>query len=90
MRRVIAGVIAGLVLGTTGTAIGAVALKPYWSESGNAYTCQGTNTGMLCKSAGFRFGVTKDYVFMSKGYKSAKGPVFACPQWGTWAECFRG
>jgi hypothetical protein len=90
MKKWLIGLLCGVVLGSTGTAGAVVVQKAYWAESGADYSCAGTGSGMLCKSSGFRYGVTKDFIFISKGYKTAKGPVFACPKWERWQDCFKG
>jgi hypothetical protein len=47
MKKLIAGIVAGAVLASAGTAS---AYARYWQGSGAAYSCQGIPSGVTCKS----------------------------------------
>jgi hypothetical protein len=86
MRKLIAGLVAGLVLGTAGTAIGAVT-GGYWAQPNGLYSCSGISTYAVCKSGGFSVGVTDEFVFVQKGKPGGHGPLFTCNRWSSWASC---
>lgn len=75
MRKVIAGLVAGLVLGVTGTA--GATLTNYWEGQGNTYTCEGVETGMHCKERSgyglYNIWITPKYVDISRGKKIVYG-----------------
>lgn len=82
MKHTIAALIAGLVLGISGTAVAATAV--YWEKSGNGYHCQGINSGVSCDSGGYQVGVTKDFVYVQrKGSKE----TFGCRKWSRYSAC---
>lgn len=87
MKKTLAALVAGLVLGGTGTAIAGTSL--YWERSGNDYHCEGIATGFRCSSGGFKVGTTKDFLYISRG-SARNGPVFACQKWKSWTACIEG
>lgn len=88
MRKMIAGILAGLVLGTTGTAVAAQQYG-YWHNSGNDYKCQGYSKGVYCNSGGYQVGVTTDYVFLKKGTGTPRdATTVGCEKWKSWASCY--
>lgn len=87
MRRTVAALIAGLLLGITGTA--AAGAKYYWSEGGSGYKCQGVTTGVVCKSGGFSIGITRTFLYVQKG-SGDSAPTYACRKWSSWSGCFEG
>lgn len=74
MKRTIAALIAGIMLGTTGLAAGAV-MSGYWKQSGNFYSCQGVANGVLCKERNGLYGVsiTPSYVAITRRGKAIRG-----------------
>lgn len=74
MRKVIASLVAGFILGTTATA-GAV-VSAYWEGDGNRYHCDGVTSGVICidRKGGYQIGMTKGYVYLAYG----KNNLAAC------------
>lgn len=84
MRRTIAALIAGIVLGTCTTAVAATSL--YWAKSGSGYACEGIGNGVTCNAGLYQVGVTPDFVFIQK--RTTK-QTFGCRKYGRWAGCVR-
>jgi hypothetical protein len=84
MKKLIAGVVAGLVLGVTGTGIAATQ-GGYWSEGGTGYKCEGIAAGVTCKSGGYEFGATKSFVYIAK--TGQKKLLFGCRKYDGWDSC---
>jgi hypothetical protein len=53
MKRIVMGVICGLVLGVTGTAVAGVSYS-YWSKSFSTYKCEGDSGSVLCNERNSR------------------------------------
>lgn len=85
-KQTVAALVAGVILGTTGTG---VAAQSYWSERGTGYRCEGIDSGMACHSSGFQIGITPDFLYIKKG-KGSTGPTFGCRKWSSWSSCFKG
>jgi hypothetical protein len=81
MRRTIAALIAGLVLGITGTA---VAAGGYWAEGGSGYKCEGITSGVSCNSGLYQVGITRDYVYVQKRRTKE---TFGCGKYDRWVSC---
>lgn len=77
MKRTIAAIIAGLLIGTTGTAIAATT-SGFWQQSGNSYSCQGSPRSVSCKETGWKtnysIAFTPNYVIVSFGSRV----IFGC------------
>ena len=52
MRRLLAGLVAGCVLGSVGTALAGTA----WTSGGTTYRCTGSNVSVFCKETNWRTG----------------------------------
>lgn len=81
MRNLIAGLIAGVVLGSTSAA---VAVSTYWTQSGRDYSCEGTASGAICKTGRYDVGVTRSYVFVQQHGSKL---TFGCRKWSGWSSC---
>lgn len=81
MRNLIAGLIAGIVLGATSIA-GAAQL--YWSERGTGYVCEGVNQGVTCNAGNYQVGVTPSYVFVQHRRTEA---TFGCRKRSSFSQC---
>lgn len=90
MKRTIAGLIAGLVLGVAGTA-GAMT-SAYWEGKGPTYTCSGVSSGASCHERYGQYGIyiTRDFVAITRGKKDKA--VYGCRRgWASPAQaCFSG
>jgi hypothetical protein len=82
MKRTIAALIAGLVLGISGTAVAATAV--YWEKNGNGYRCQGISSGVTCNAGYYQIGVTRDYVYVQR---RSTEQTFGCRKYGSWTTC---
>lgn len=82
MRRTIAALIAGLVLGITGTAV--AAQNYYWSEKGTGYKCEGITGGVHCNAGNYQVGVTRDFVYVQNRYTKE---TFGCRKRARWSTC---
>jgi len=69
MKKLIAGLVAGLILGSASVA-GATTSWTYWVRGGSSYTCTGIDSGVLCKerswSGLYGVSITKDYVGITR------------------------
>jgi hypothetical protein len=88
MRKLIAGLLAGLTLGAAGTA-GATTAYGYWTEGGPSYTCTGVPSGVTCKERSgyglYQVWITKGFVAINRGKQS----VYGCPRgFGSSYDCF--
>jgi len=76
MKKVIAGLVAGLVLGSVSTA-GAATNWTYWVRGGASYTCTGIETGVICKekpwSGVYRVSITPSFVGIFRGSHAVYG-----------------
>lgn len=86
MRRLLAGLIAGLMLGATGVA-GAATAVGYWTQGGTSYSCSGVSSGVICKEkyGRYKISITPTFVGISYGAKAYLGcergydrPATAC------------
>jgi hypothetical protein len=50
MKKAIAGLIAGFVLGTA--SVGVAATQSLWERGGNGYKCWGVSSGAICNQTG--------------------------------------
>jgi hypothetical protein len=82
MRKTLAALVAGIVLGTTGTGIAAT--QVYWHQDGRDYSCEGVANGVICKSGGYRVGVTRSFVFVQK---NGTKQTYACTKWQSFGAC---
>jgi hypothetical protein len=53
MKKLVAGLMIGLVLGVSSTAAIA-ASTVYWKRGGGSYSCEGTYTGVICKETNYQ------------------------------------
>lgn len=85
MKKTIAALIAGIMLGVSGTAVAASQI--YWHQDGSGYSCEGVTSGVICAAGGYRVGVTPTYVFIQK--KGTK-QTYACRKWSSFNVCTSG
>jgi hypothetical protein len=74
MRKLIAGLVSGLLLGSVGVATA----SSYWKEGGTGYTCSGIANGAICHQDGYwRYGVlvTHKNIVIFRGRNT---PLMAC------------
>jgi hypothetical protein len=76
MRVWIALVVAGVVLGSVGTAVAGESY--YWKERGTSYTCEGASATVRCYEVNFRsnyrFVITPRYLWLQLGQRT----LFSC------------
>lgn len=89
MRKLVMGVVIGLLLGSVGTAF-ARSSSSKWTHSGPGYSCSnivfaGIDTGVVCTStkrdwAGGRLSVnvTQGYVVLAYKQSTRGGPIYFC------------
>jgi len=88
MKRTIAGLVAGLVLGTAATAGAVTVGSSYWNEDGADYSCQGVGAGMDCKAGMYEIGITRSFLYLQPRSHPGK-KVFFCRKWGSWSQCIK-
>jgi hypothetical protein len=79
--KVLAALLAGLALGTTGTALAA---QSYWQQRGPDYVCRGVTAGVICRSGGSEVGITHDYLYVARGTQ-----MYACHKCQAFERCAR-
>ena len=82
MKKLLAGLLAGIALGSTSVA-GAVVASGYWtSPVFMGYKCQGTSTGALCKDSygPYRVALLKSGITI---YTGRSNPVAWCDRYGS-------
>jgi hypothetical protein len=72
MKKIIAALIAGIVLGTAG--VGIAATSGYWTGNGVGYRCEGTSSGAICDQTGYTTLVKGNSITIFKG----EDPIFTC------------
>jgi hypothetical protein len=79
MKKLIAGLVAGIVLGST--SVGIAATTSYWDGHGAGYKCEGTATGAICQHTryGTKYGVLVQGKQMAV-FVGKNSPIFSCMQ----------
>ena len=85
MRRVIAALIAGLVLGATGVA--GATVNSYWEGRGAKYHCEGETSGVKCvHNSGYVIWFTPGFAAINKGRKPVAYCVLREPTSSCWSR----
>jgi hypothetical protein len=90
MRAYALAIACAVVLALVAAVAAGAAGQRYWSQRGNDYRCEGTGTGVICKSGGFEVGITRAFLYIRKQGNVNTAPTFGCEKWTSWRECFEG
>lgn len=76
MKKIIASIIAGIVLGST--SVGIAASQNYWKNGGKTYTCTGSTVSVFCKETNWKTGYEVAIMPSRIAVYFGSNPVFAC------------
>lgn len=81
MKKTIAALVSGLILGSAGVA----AASGYWTESFAGYTCEGVSSGARCidKRGQYRVAILPSGITIYTGGGNNPNPIMWCDRYGS-------